>query len=243
MTAPPIQRAAGLGLSSGALLFVAHIVLRSVVTAGVEPAVFATRSSWVSINALGLAGAVLVLLSLPAMYARLASPIGLMGLVGVTLLAVAWLFFGVFLSLYGLLILPWLADAAPSLVSGSAPGPAGVLVAFATGLLAWLVGTVLLGIPFVRGRVEPRWVGYLLPGSALWMLAGNLVIAPNGPAATVPINLLSNLGPVLLSAALGYMGLRMWSNTSREEPREPDILNHFALDQRRTGLPLPERKE
>lgn len=243
MTAPPIQRAAGLGLSIGAILFVAHIVLRSLVTAGAEPSVFATRAPWMLINALGLAGAVLVLLSLPAMYARLAGPSGLAGLVGVALVAVAWLFFGVFLSLYGLLVLPWLAEAAPSIVSRSAPQPPGVLAAFLSSLLAWLAGSVLLGIPFVRGSVQPRWVGYVLPASALCMLVGNLVIAPSGPAASVPINVLSNLGPVLLSTALGYLGFEMWSHATRTERAKPDILNHFALDRRRDELPLPQRKE
>jgi hypothetical protein len=233
MTAPSIQRAAGLGLSIGAVLFVAHIVLRSLVTAGVEPAVFATRASWVPINALGVAGAVLVLLALPAMYAHLAAPSGRIALVGVALVAVAWLFFAVFLSLYGMLILPWLAAAAPSLVSGAAPPPAGILAAFLSSLLAWLVGTVLFGVPFVRGALEPRWVGYLLSASGLWMLVGNLVIAPGGPAAAVSINLLSNLGPVLLSAALGYLGVQMWSSKARDTLPPSDILKHFALPQRK----------
>jgi hypothetical protein len=210
MTGLRVHRIAGLGLLVGAIVFVAHIVLRSLVTAGVEPAVFARQGSWVLINAFGLVGAVLVLLALPAMYARLASPSGLLGLVGVALVAVAWLFFGVFLSLYGALVLPWLAENAPSLVAASAPLPAGFVVAFLVGLVAWLVGALLLGLPFIRGRIEPRWVGYLLPASALWMAVGSLVIAPSGPAANVVVNLLSNLGPVLLLTALGHLGSRMW---------------------------------
>jgi len=227
----------------GAIFFVAHIVLRSLVTAGTDPVVFATRGFWVPINALGLAGAILVLLALPAMYARLAGSSGVAGWVGIALVSVAWLFFGVFLSLYALLILPWLAEAAPALVSGSAPPPTGVVPAFLTSLLAWLVGTVLLGIPFMTGRLEPRWVGYLVPVSALWMLLGNLVIAPGGPAASVPINLLSNLGPVLLSTALGYLGIGMWSAAERAEQRNSDFMALFSVGRRRDGLPLPHRKE
>lgn len=65
-------------------------------------------------------------------------------------------------------------------------------------------------IPFIRRRVAPRWVGLVLVVSALWMVVGNLVLAPRGPAANVGINLLSNLGPVLLLAALGQLGQRMW---------------------------------
>jgi hypothetical protein len=243
MTASPLQRAAGLGLSIGAMLFVAHIALRSVVTAGIDPAVFATGSAWVPINALGLAGAVLLVLSLPVVYTHLAGPCGWVGSIGMALMALAWLFFGVFLSLYAMLILPWLAEVAPSLVSGAAPPPPAVVPAFLASLMAWLVGTVLFGVPFMRGRVEPRWVGYLLPLSAVWMFVGSLVIAPRGPASSLPINLLSNLGPVLLASVLGYLGFETWSNATVNERRAPDILNDFALDRRRDAVPLSRREK
>ena len=88
---------------------------------------------------------------------------------------------------------------------------ASVVVSFALGLLAWLVGAALLATPFLRGRVRPRWVGYVLPASALWMAVGTAVIAPGGPASNLALNLLSNLGPVLLLFALGYLGLRAWT--------------------------------
>jgi hypothetical protein len=84
-------------------------------------------------------------------------------------------------------------------------------VAFAIGLLAWLVGAALLAVPFLRGRVRPRWVGYVLPASALWILVGSFVIAPGGPASKLAVNLLSNLGPVLLLIGLGYLGFRAWA--------------------------------
>ena len=77
------------------------------------------------------------------------------------------------------------------------------------GLVAELVGSVLLAIPFIRGRVQPRWVGYMLPAAAFLRVVGNF-IAPSGPATNLAINLLSNLGPMLLLVALGYLGLRMW---------------------------------
>lgn len=126
-------------------------------------------------------------------------PAGLPGLIGVALLAGAWLFFGVFLSFYSVLVLP------------SAPLPEAFVVAFLVGLLAWLVGTVLLAVPFIRRRVDPRWVGYLLPASAVWGMVGNLIIAPSGPAANLAVNLVSNLGPVLLLVGIGYLGHRMRS--------------------------------
>jgi hypothetical protein len=43
------------------------------------------------------------------------------------------------------------------------------------------------------------------------MVIGNLVIAPSGPASNLAINLLSNLGPVLLVIGVGYLGSQMLS--------------------------------
>ena len=92
----------------------------------------------------------------------------------------------------------------------ASPPPTGFAIAFLIALLAWCAGAVLLGIPFMRRRVAPRWVGLVLVVSALWMLVGNLILAPRGPAANVGINLLSNLGPVLLLVALAGLGQKMW---------------------------------
>lgn len=148
------------------------------------------------VNLLRVLGAILVLLGLPGLYARM------------MLLALAWLFFALFLSLYSVLVAPWLADQAPALAA--APLPTAILIAFIVAMLAEVVGTGLLALPFLRGRVAPRWGRYALPTAALLRVAGNLLV-PSGPAANLAINLLSNLGPVLLLIALGDLGLRMWA--------------------------------
>jgi hypothetical protein len=207
-------RIGGLLVIVGALAFVLHVVLRSVLSAGVDPAVSAQGGLWVQVNALGALGAALVLLGLPAVYARMAAQGGMPGLVGFALIEVSWMFFGLFLSLYGALVLPWLAEEAPRLVAASAPTPLGFFVAFALGLLAWLLGAVLLAVPLVRGQARARWVGYVLPASALWVLVGNFVIAPDGPASNLAVNLLSNLGSVLLLIGVGYLGFRAWAESS-----------------------------
>jgi hypothetical protein len=207
-------RIGGLLVIIGAVAFVLHVVLRSVLSAGVGPAVSAQAGLWVPLNALGALGAALVLLGLPAVYARMAGEGRLPGVVGFALIEVSWMFFGLFLSLYGALVLPWLAEEAPRLVAASAPTPLGFVVAFAVGLLAWLFGAVLLAVPFVRGQARARWVGYLLPVSALWVLVGSYIVAPGGPASNLAVNLLSNLGPVLLLIGLGYLGFRAWAERS-----------------------------
>jgi len=211
VTGTRLSKFGGLLVFVGAVAFVLHVVLRSVLTAGVDPAVSAQAGLWVPVNALGALGAALVLLGLPAVYARMTGEGRLPGLVGFALIEVSWMFFGLFLSLYGALVLPWLAEQAPRLVAGSSPTPSGFVVAFALGLLAWLVGAVLLAVPFVRGPSRARWVGYVLPASALWVLVGSFVIAPGGPASNLAVNLLSNLGPVLLLIGLGYLGFRAWA--------------------------------
>lgn len=211
VTATRLARVGGLVVFVGAVAFVLHTVLRSVLTAGEDPTASAQAGLWMPVNALGAFGAALVLLGLPAVYARMAGQGGLPGVFGFALLEVSWMFFGLFLSLYGAVVLPWLADQAPRLVDGSSPTPLGFVVAFVLGLLAWLVGAVLLAVPFVRGPARPRWVGYVLPASALWALVGGFVIAPDGPASNLVVNLLSNLGPVLLLMGLGYLGFRTWA--------------------------------
>ncbi len=221
MTDSRTLRIGGLGLWVGALTFSVHIVLRSVITAGPDPNAAASGAFWVPVNALGVVGGLLVLLGLPAMYARLAGPGGLQGLVGMALIALAWVFFGVFLSLYGLLVMPWLADRAPALLAESSVLPVGFVVAFVAGLVAWLIGSVLCALPFLRGRVRPRWVGFVLPGSAIWAVVGTLVIAPSGPAESFAVNLLSNLGPVLLMVAAGYLGFSTWREHRRGDRAAP----------------------
>ncbi len=201
-------------IAGGAIAYTLHVVMRSMLTAGVDPVDSARAALWVPVNALGAIGAGAVLLGLPAIAGRLAGRDSTRGLLGFGLLAASWTFFGVFLSLYGAIVMPWLADRAPELLSGATP--TAFAVAFALGLLAWLAGAVMLASPYLRGRRHPRWIGVLLPGSALWFMIGSFLIAPDGPASNLALNLLSNLGPVLLLFAFGYLGYRAWTEAESD---------------------------
>lgn len=214
MTNSQILRISGLSLLAGTFIFILHIVLRSIVTAGLAPASFANEGAWVPINTLGVIGSILVLLGLPGMYAWMIIPFGLSGLIGVVLIAVAWMFIGLFLSFYSVLILPWLADRAPALIAVSAPLPVAFVLAFAIGLFAWFGGCLLLAIPFIRKQAQPTWVGYTLVLSAAWIVIGNLILAPSGPASNLAINLVSNLAPVFLLIGIANLGYRMLSEQS-----------------------------
>ena len=92
VTGMRLFRIGGLLIFVGAVAFVLHVVLRSVLTAGVEPAVSAQAGLWVPLNVLGALGAALVLLGLPAVYARMAGEGGMPGLVGFALIEVSWMF-------------------------------------------------------------------------------------------------------------------------------------------------------
>ena len=110
-------------LAGGAIAYFLHVVMRSMLTAGVDPVDSAQSTLWVPVNALGAVGATLVLLSLPAMYRRLAGRDSARGLIGFGLLATSWTFFGVFLGLYGAIVMPWLANQAPELLAVRRPPP------------------------------------------------------------------------------------------------------------------------
>lgn len=206
-----LSGAGGSVIFVGAVAYIVHLVARSVLTAGVDPVVSAQAPLWIPINLLGAFAAVLVLLGLPVVAARMAARGGSAQQIGFALIAASWMFLGVFLSLYGALVLPWLAGQAPRLVAGSSPAPMAFVVAFAVALLAWLVGAVLLAIPFLKGSQRPRWIGYALPVSALWAMAGTFVIAPSGPAGNLAVNLLSNLGPALLLIGFARLGAQAWA--------------------------------
>jgi hypothetical protein len=215
-------RVSGLVLLIGAVTFISHTVARSVITAnaGGDTVIAPTQSLWVPISALGALGAALLLLGLPGLHVGIADAVGRLGLVGVVLFALGWMIVGLFLSLYSRLVLPWLAVHAPSVVDAINQDPL-LLIVFASGLIAELAGIVLLAIPFVRGRVQPRWIGYLLSGSAVMVIVGDLV-APSGPAANLAVNLFSNLGPVLLMLAFAVLGLRMW-RAQAPIPQRPSV--------------------
>lgn len=197
----------GLLMLAGAVGFGAHIVARSFLTAGVDVVASAQNPLWIPVNVLGAVGAGLVLLGTPAISSRFVKPGSRIGVTGLGLVAGSWMFFGVFLGLYGALVQPWLAGEAPGMLDGSPP--LAFAVTFAIGALAWLGGSVI-----VAREARDRWVRYLLPASGLWFLVGSFALAPDGPANELGMNLLSNMGPVLLAAGFGRAGYQAWRKDS-----------------------------
>jgi len=205
----------------GSSLFVVHLVARSFITAGTGLATAARGSAWMPVHALGCIGALLVLAGLPALYRRIEET-GWLPLLGLALIGLNWCFVGVFLSFLSVLVVPWLAEKAPFLLSGEAAQPRALIVTFLLGLAAQLVGTGLLAAPYLRGDVTPRWAGVLLPASAILGIVGDLV-APSGPSSNLALNLFSNLGTILFVVVLADQGLRALTASSGPRSEAPTV--------------------
>jgi hypothetical protein len=222
---PLFPRLSGFALVAGALGFSVHLAARSILTAaaGGGTATFAMHSLWLPINAIGAIGAALAILGLSGVYATFAQIHDRLGLLGSILIGLAWMVLGVFLSLYSMIVLPWLAATVPDMIDGLNSNPA-MLVTVSVGLGAEFTGTITLAIALARCS-HSCWIGYVLAGSALMLVAGDFVIAPGGPAPNVAINLVSNLGPILLMFALAALGYELawphpgaWQAEAHREP-------------------------
>ena len=134
-------RWSGFLLAVGAALLGIAIVLLSI-----KPVINQPLSPGVSL--LMLLSSILLLLSLPAMYARQANSAGWLGLAGHALLQT------------GVLLLVVLA-ATPILFPSQKLIPGENLVVFILGI-ALTLGLLLTGIATIRADVFPRWAGILL---------------------------------------------------------------------------------
>jgi len=165
-------------------------------------------------NALLFPASVLLLLSLPAMYARQADAAGWLGLVGHALLQTG--------------ILLFVVVSAPPLLYSSFDLPFEISVtAFLLGI-ALTLGLLLTAIATLRAGVFPKWAGILLfvgtagfffgffiadkvPPPAHGFFIAKLLPRLAGQVVVVITNIL--LG--LLGLALAWIGLSMWTSPPR----------------------------
>lgn len=177
----------GLFMIVGAVLFgtaVVNISLRPVVGQ-----IFSTTSAW-----LLLLSAILLLVSIPGMYASQAAAAGWPGFVGYILLQA------------GIVLLVVIAATPilyPSLKLPTVENPAVFLLG-----IAFTLGLLLTGIATVQAGVFPRWSGILL----LAVTAGfffSFFIAEYLPPMAGQVG--SALLGVVLALSLGWIGFLMWS--------------------------------
>jgi hypothetical protein len=147
------------------------------------------------VSLLFLLAGVLLLLSLPAVYARQANRAGWPGLVGHGLLETG--------------ILLWIVLAAPPLLYPSLNLVPGENTLFFFLGIALTLGFLLTGIVTIRAAVFPRWAGILLLAATFGFFF-SFFVAEFLPAAAGQIG--SATFAILLALALGWLGGALWVN-------------------------------
>ena len=174
---------------SGALLIPGAVLLGvGIVNISLKPvtnAVLSTGASW-----LLLLASILLLLSLPGVYARQADASGWLGLVGHALLQT------------GILMLVVLA-ATPLLYPSFKTPTGDNLLVFLLGI-ALTLGLLLTGLATIRAGVFPRWAGLLLLAATAGFFFDFFVAEFLPPMAG---QLGSALFGVILALALAWIGL------------------------------------
>jgi hypothetical protein len=201
-------RLAGLALVVGAVLSFVASLLNTLLFSGNDPTPYAGNALFVPVNILSAVGTALLLLGLPVLYLSRPEGWGVLGLVGFVLVFATGLMFGVFFSLLGALLLPYLAQQAPATVKGN--GPPAFFPFFILGTVFQVLGLLLLAVPIVRGFVAERWVGYVLLAAAVLGVVGFFLGGSSGPINPL-VALVGNLGTLLLFVALGWLGYLLWT--------------------------------
>src|SRR6478609_539 len=178
-----IVRLSGIALMVGAALLGTAIALISF-----SPVIDQPLSPRASL--LLLLSAILLLLSLPAMYARQAQAAGWLGLTGHELLQT------------GILLLVVLA-ATPILYPSLNPAPGENVVVFLLGI-ALTLGLLLTGIATIAADVYPRWAGLLLLAATAGFFFVFFIAEFLPPIAG---QLGSAFFGILLALALAWIGL------------------------------------
>lgn len=158
------------------------------------------------INWLLLLSSILLLLSLPGLYARQAGPAGWTGLIGYTLLQA------------GILLIV-VISAAPLLYSSVREGPGESLAAFCLGI-ALTLGLLMTGMATLRAGVYSRWPGILLLAATAGFCFDFFVAEFLPPIAGQAGNATFGL---LLALALTWMGYSAATDSAQEQDKRQRI--------------------
>lgn len=161
----------------------------------------ATTTSWTFVSVMFMAGSILLLLGLVALYARQAEASGILGLSGflLTFVLMAMVVGAMWTFTF---VAPSAAIEAPAFLDNENPaGP--LMVGFAITFMAFPLGWLLFGIATYRAGIFPKFAGGLLAVGAL------VAFAPL-PAATV-----------LLDAAVIWLGYSLFSERGEQTGEEP----------------------
>ena len=211
MSTAQIYRLCGLSLLIGAGLSAISAVVSSLAFPDSTDVAAAANPLNILISLVGVVGTILALLGLPGLYARWARAGGLAWLIGVVLIAISGMLFGIFLGLMSVIVFPTLAARAPDLFREGPPPSFFPLFIVAT--LANLLGALLMGIAMLKGSILPRWCGYLMLVEAVLALVSFFV---NGPSSSLLGQIINAISPLPLFVVIGWAGYAMWSDQQRE---------------------------
>jgi hypothetical protein len=202
MSSRTLYRLSGGTLIASSLLILVSSILNAVLFPGHNATPQQELSlPWLLTTWMILIGSLLFVIGLPGMYLRQAGRAGVLGLVGFILLFFSILLQGAAFSTLQVIVLPFLAQAAPKLIAGNS-GPIGVfLLLLVTGLME-IVGTILLGIATMRAHVFPRWAGVLL------IVAGIALLLTIPPLPVILSTIIETISFFALAVAFlwcGYM--------------------------------------
>ena len=211
MSTTELTRLSGFSMALGAVLGFLTILYGALFFAG-DPTATAGRPGYALVYLIEFVGVGLILIGLPLVYATFADRGGVLALIGVALIFLTGLMFGIFFALLSTVLVPYLAEKAPNTFKGN--GPPAFFPFFIVGTLASAVGPVLFAIPFLTGRVFPRWLGYVLVGSALFAVISFFLPSSS---SNVLVSLVGSLSPLLLMVALGTLGYRVANREAADQ--------------------------
>src|SRR3982074_2992801 len=165
----PFRLSCWAAVVGAAMLTIAVLVFSVLVPGHALDGQTAQSAGFIGINIIGAAGTALLVYGMPGLYARQGEGWGRLGLAGMAFIALAQMLFGS-VSLMAATLYPWLGEKAPDLFKDPNAAPLIGLV-FLVWFVAMVTGNILMAIPVLRRRVGPRWIGFVLIGSAV-MSAG-----------------------------------------------------------------------
>jgi len=174
---------------------------------GFDPKVV-TATPWLIVQLLLLIAGTVLLLGLPGIYLRQAKQTGTVALIGFVLLFITMFMISIGVNIVDVLVLPFLAIAAPKLVAGN--GPASLNIYFIVAMILLTVGTILFSIATLRAAILPR------PATGVLLAALVLTLATLAPLPSLLNGIISTVSFVLLYLALAWYGYALLS--VREEP-------------------------
>ena len=210
MTSLQLYRLSGLALVIGMVLSTVSSIASAVVFPDSTDVAAAVNPLNILLSVLGAVGTMLALFGLPGMYVRAASEGGRLWLIGVVLIAITGMLFGVFVGLASAVVFPAVASQAANLFS-QGPPPA-FLAVFVVATLANVFGAILMAVPMITRGIYARWCGYVLLAAAA---LGVINFVTGGPGATSLVSqILGVIAPLPLYLVLGWAGYKLWSSDS-----------------------------